>query len=45
MPTVIPPPITKSGYVINIVVRLRHNQYVSEIEGVVEVEKSKLSTF
>jgi len=32
--------ITKSGYVINIVVRLRHNQYVSEIEGVVEVEES-----
>lgn len=32
--------VTKSGYVINIVVRLRHNQYVSEIEGVVEVEES-----
>lgn len=32
--------ITRSGYAINIVVRMRHNQYVSEIEGVVEVEES-----
>jgi hypothetical protein len=34
------PPVTKSGYVITIVVRTRHNQYVSEIEGVVDVEES-----
>jgi len=32
--------VTKSGYVITIVVRTRHNQYVSEIEGVVDVEES-----
>lgn len=32
--------VTKSGYVVNIVVRTRHNQYVSEIEGVVNVEES-----
>jgi len=32
--------VTKSGYVITIAVRTRHNQYVSEIEGVVEVEES-----
>jgi hypothetical protein len=32
--------ITRSGYVINIVVKTRHNQYVSEIEGVVDVEES-----
>jgi hypothetical protein len=32
--------VTKSGYIITIVVRTRHNQYVSEIEGVVDVEES-----
>jgi hypothetical protein len=32
--------VTKSGYVITIMVRTRHNQYVSEIEGVVNVEES-----
>jgi hypothetical protein len=32
--------ITRSGYVINIMVKTRHNQYVSEIEGVVDVEES-----
>jgi hypothetical protein len=32
--------VTKSGYVITIMVRTRHNQYVSEIEGVVDVEES-----
>lgn len=32
--------VTKGGYVITIVVRTRHNQYVSEIEGVVDVEES-----
>jgi hypothetical protein len=32
--------VTKGGYVINIIVNLRHNQYVSEIEGVVDVEES-----
>lgn len=32
--------VTKRGYVINIVVRQRQNQYVAEIEGVVDVEES-----
>lgn len=32
--------LTKSGYVINILVKVRQNQYVSEIEGVVDVEES-----
>ncbi|MCC6031505.1 MAG: hypothetical protein LM566_01150 [Pyrobaculum sp.] len=32
--------VTKSGYIITIIVRTRHNQYVSEIEGVVDVEES-----
>ncbi|MEM4742867.1 MAG: hypothetical protein QW792_02835 [Pyrobaculum sp.] len=32
--------VTKSGYLIHIVVKTRYNQYVSEIEGVVDVEES-----
>lgn len=32
--------VTKSGYIIHILVKTRHNQYVSEIEGVVDVEES-----
>ncbi len=32
--------VTKSGYVVNIVVKMSHNQYVSEIEGIVDVEDS-----
>lgn len=32
--------VTKSGYAINIVIKVRQNQYVSEIEGFVDVEES-----
>ncbi|MFN7105208.1 MAG: hypothetical protein ACK4M3_01265 [Pyrobaculum sp.] len=32
--------VTKGGYVVNIVIKMRHNQYVSEVEGVVEIEES-----
>ena len=32
--------VTKGGYAISVVVKMRHNQYVAEVEGIVEVEES-----
>jgi hypothetical protein len=32
--------VTKGGHVISIVTRVKHNQYVSEVEGIVNIDES-----